>query len=348
MAEGEIVAALRSGDAVSFGVLTDRYRRPLLVHCYRMVASLDDAEDLVQETFLRAWRGRADFEGRSLVRTWLYRIATNVCLNALARTPRRVLVANVPAQDADAILSVEARPDLGAPPAELPWIQPFPDHLLQPLAPDDSQPDEAAVRRETIELVFLATIQHLSARQRAILLLRDVLGLSASETADQLGLSVDAVNSALRRARSTLRRRLPARPLDWSNATRPTDAERAVLRRFIDAHERADVAAFTALLREDVRQTMPPHLLWYDGRTAVATRFARYIDPSSPEYPGHVQLVPTSANSQPAAAVYLRARGEREHRLVGMSVLQIDGEQISAIVSFGEELLGRFGLEPTL
>jgi RNA polymerase sigma-70 factor, ECF subfamily len=338
--EAAILAALRGGDQAGFSTLVERYRRQLLAHCYRMVGSREEAEDLVQETFLRAWRGRADFQGRSLVRTWLYRIATNVCLNALERSPRRVLVADVPAQDPGAVLSVEQRPDLGARAADLPWIQPYPDRLLDPAAPSDQEPETVVVARETIELAFLAAIQFLSPRQRAILLLRDVLGWSAKETAGQLEQSVDSVNSTLRRARSTLRRRLPPRRHEWARATRPTDEERAVLRRFIDAHDRADVAAFAALLREDVRQAMPPHPLWYHGRDAVAARFARYIDPASPEYPGHVRLVPTAANRQPSAATYLRRPGEAVHRLVGLNVLDIEDGLVVGIVSFGVELLG--------
>jgi len=338
--ETVILAALRSGDEAGFVALVERYRHQLLVHCYRMVGSLEEAEDLVQETFLRAWRGRAGFEGRSLVRTWLYRIATNACLNALERTPRRVLVPDVPPEDPHSIMALERRPDLGAPPADLAWVQPFPDRLVEPTAPAESEPDAVVVARETIEPAFLATIQLLSPRQRAILLLRDVLGWSAQETADLLEASVDSVNSALRRARTTMRTRLPSRRLDWAQATHPTYEERAVLRRFIEAHDRADVAAFAALLRDDVRQAMPPHLLWYDGRDAVVTRFARYIDPDSPEYPGHVRLVPAAANRQPAAVTYLQRPGDREHRLVGLNVLDVEDGLVVAIVSFGVELLG--------
>jgi RNA polymerase sigma-70 factor (ECF subfamily) len=343
-----MLAALRGGDEAAFSALVERYRRQLLVHCYRMVGSLEEAEDLVQETFLRAWRARADFEGRSLVRTWLYRIATNVCLNALERTPRRVLFVDVPPQDPRSILPVEERPDLGAPAADLSWIQPFPDHLLEPAAPADSEPDAVVVGRETIELAFLATIQSLSPKQRAILLLRDLLAFSAKETAALLEISVDSVNSSLRRARSTMRKRLPARCLEGVQPTRPTDEELAVLQRFIEAHQQADVAAFASILREDVRQVMPPHLLLYDGRDSVATRFTRYIDPDSPEYPGHIRLVPTAANRQPSAATYLRHPGGAEHRLIGLSVLDVEDGLVVGIVSFGVDLLGSFGLPPTL
>jgi RNA polymerase sigma-70 factor (ECF subfamily) len=345
--QAEVRAAVRGGDASAFAALAERYRRQLLVHCYRMLGSLEEAEDAVQETFLRAWRARAGFEGRSLFRTWLYRIATNVCLNILERRPRRVLVADVAPRDPRAALSVEERPDLGAPPADLPWLQPYPDRLLDPAAPGDLEPDAVAVARETIELSFLAAIQFLPPKQRAVLLLRDVLGNSAKETAGLLDLSVASVNSALQRARSTLRARLPARRLDWARATGPTDQERAVLRRFMDAHDRADVAAFAALLRDDVRQAMPPHLLWYDGRDAVAANFARYIDPGSPAYPGQLRVVATAANRQPAMAVYLRRPDDSAHRLLGLTVLDVEDGHVVGIVSFGVELLGSFGLPAT-
>jgi RNA polymerase sigma-70 factor, ECF subfamily len=346
--QAAVLAAARGGDASAFAALAERYRRQLLVHCYRMLGSLDEAEDAVQETFLRAWRARAGFEGRSLFRTWLYRIATNVCLNALERGPRRVLVADVPPQDPRATLSVEERPDLGAPPADLPWLQPYPDRLLDPVASGDQEPDAVVVARETIELAFLAAIQFLPPKQRAVLILRDVLGWSARETASLLDLSVAAVNSALQRARSTLRTRLPARRLDWARATGPTEQERAVLRRFMDAHDRADVAAFAALLREDVRQAMPPHPLWYDGRDAVALNFARYIDPGSPAYPGQLGMVATAANRQPAMAVYLRRPDDSAYRLLGLTVLDVEDGLVVGIVSFGVDLLEGFGLPPTL
>jgi RNA polymerase sigma-70 factor (ECF subfamily) len=346
--EAAVLAAVRDGDEAAFAALTERYRRQLHLHCYRMLGSFEDAEDLVQETMLRAWRSRASFQGRSLFRTWLFRIATNLCLNALARRPRRILVADVPARDPSAHLPPEERPDLGAPPADLPWLQPYPDHLLDQIAPSDAEPDAVVVARETIELAYLAAIQYLPPKQRAILLLRDALGWSAKETAGLLRMSVASVNSALQRARSTMRARLPARRLDWAQATSPTEEERSVLERFMDAHDRADVAAFTALLREDARQTMPPHLRWYQGRKAVAALFARYIEPGSPNYPGHLRCVPAAANRLPAAAFYLRRPGDSEYRLFGLDVLEVQEGQVCAITAFGLELLGAFGLPSTL
>jgi RNA polymerase sigma-70 factor, ECF subfamily len=346
--DAAILAAVRAGDQAAFAALAERYRRQLHVHCYRMLGSFEDAEDLVQETLLRAWRSRASFQGRSLFRTWLYRIATNACLNALQRAPRRILAAGVPPRDPSAELPAEERPDLGAPPAELPWLQPYPDHLLDQAAPSDAEPDAVVVARETIELAYLTAIQHLPPRQRAILILRDALGWSAKDTAGLLETSVASVNSALQRARSTMRARLPARRLDWAQATGPSDDERSVLRRFMDAHDRADVAAFAALLREDARQAMPPHLLWYDGREAMVAVFARYIRPASPNHPGQLRFVAAAANRQPAVAVYLRREGDDRYRLLGLNVLEVEAGQISAITSFGVELLGAFGLPRTL
>ena len=313
-----------------------------------MVGSLDEAEDLVQETMLRAWRGRAGFEGRSSLRTWLYRIATNVTPTALERRPRRVLAPDIPAEDATAPFARERRPDLGAAPDDLPWLQPVPDGMLEPAAPAEAEPDEVTVTRETIELVFLAAIQFLPPRQRAVLLLRDVLGWSANDTAGLLEVSTASVNSALQRARSTMRERLPDRRIEWRNATTVNEEERSVLERFIDAHDRADVAAFAALLRDDVRQAMPPFAFWFDGREAVATVFSRYIDASSPDYPGHLHLSPTAANRSPAVVAHLRKPGDDAHRLLGMSVLDVEDGMIARIYSFGITLLGAFDLPQTL
>jgi RNA polymerase sigma-70 factor (ECF subfamily) len=206
--EAMALAALRGGDEAAFGALAERYRYQLRVHIYRMLGSFDEAEDLVQETLLRAWRGRAGFEGRSLFRTWLYRIATNLCLNALERAPRRILPADIaPPVAFDG--STEARTEPPWAP-ELPWMQPFPDALLEPVAPRESEPDAVVVTRETIELAYLTAVQHLPPRQRAILVLRDALEWSAAETAELLETSVASVNSALQRARATMRSLQPS------------------------------------------------------------------------------------------------------------------------------------------
>ena len=330
---GAVVAAAQAGDETAFASLVERYRRELHVHCYRMVGSFEDAEDLVQETFLRAWRKRASFEGRSTFRAWLYRIATNACLDALAHDLRR------PRNDPGAELP---------PPADLPWLQPYPDLLLDGVAPSEVEPDAAAVSRETIELAFLAAIQHLPPRQRAVLILRDVLGWSAKETASLLEGTVASVNSALQRARATLKERLPRRRLEWAADSAPSEEERALLQRYVDAHDRADIAGLAALLRDDALLTMPPQPLWYRGRDAIATLLAQSIEPASPDYIGHFRLVPTRANRQPAAANYLRRPGDSVYRALALDVLRVEEGQIVEIVAFPADLFPAFGLSPTL
>jgi RNA polymerase sigma-70 factor, ECF subfamily len=330
--------AVRRGDEAAFVALAERYRRQLQVHCYRMLGSVQDAEDLVQETMLRAWRGRAGFEGRAKFRTWLYRIATNACLSALERRRRRIVPPDLgPASD-------NPRSDLVESP-ELPWLQPYPDHLLEPAAPADAEPDALVVTRETIELAFLAAIQHLPPRQRAILLLRDVLGWSAQQTAALLDTSVVSVKSSLQRARATMRRRLPPRRLEWRSAAAPSDEERAVLRRYLAVYERHDAAALTALLREDARQIMPPVPAWFDGRDMVVAVKAWWFGPAAE---GDFRALPTAANRQPAAAIYLRRRGDARHRLVAVEVLRIEDGLIVEIDSFLPELLAAFDLPATL
>jgi RNA polymerase sigma-70 factor (ECF subfamily) len=224
----------------AFAALFERNRGELQVHCYRMLGSFEDSEDLVQETFLRAWRKRASFspEGRSSFRAWLYRIATNACLDVLRSRPRRVLPPQVAAAG-----DPTAPP---SPPADLPWLQPYPDRLLESIASAEEEPDAMVVAKETIELAFIAAIQHLPPRQRAVLILRDVLGWSAKDTAALLEVSVGSVNSALQRARATLRDRLGERRAEWARPSEPREEERELLRRYVDAHERADVDALAA------------------------------------------------------------------------------------------------------
>jgi RNA polymerase sigma-70 factor (ECF subfamily) len=332
-----IVAAARVGDAAAFTALVERYRRELQVHCYRMLGSIDDSEDLVQETFLRAWQKRASFrlEGRWSFRGWLYRIATNACLDVLAQRPRRVLPHDVaPAADPT------AEPP---PPADLPWLEPYPDALLDRIPSDDPDPHAAVVARETIELAFVAAIHHLPPRQRAVLLLRDVLGWPAKDTASLLQMTVAAANSALQRARATLRKRLPARRSEWSQPTDPTLEERALLQRYIDAQERGDAAAVLELLHEDARVSFPPLPLWYDGRDAFGTASERFAAP------GDYRFVATSANAQPAAAIYLRRPGDTEYRPLVIEVLRIEDGRVAEIVDFGAvEVFAAFGLPLTL
>jgi RNA polymerase sigma-70 factor (ECF subfamily) len=333
-----VLDAVRRGDEAAFVALVERYRRQLQVHCYRMLGSVHDAEDLVQETMLRAWRGRASFEGRSMFRTWLYRIATNACLNALARGRGRITPPDLgPASD-------DPHTDLVESP-ELLWLQPYPDHLLEPAAPTEAEPDAMVVTRETIELAFLAAIQHLPPRQRAILILRDVLGWSAHETAELLDASVVSVKSSLQRARATMRRRLPPRRLEWTSATGPSHEERAVLRRYMAVYERDDAAALTALLREDARQTMPPIPTWFNGRDMVVAVKAWWFGPARE---GEFRVLPTAANRLPAAAIYLRRHGDEQHRLVAMEVLRIEDGLIVEITAFLPDLIKAFALPATL
>jgi RNA polymerase sigma-70 factor (ECF subfamily) len=342
--EAAVVAAATAGDRAAFAALAERYRQELQVHCYRMLSSFEDAEDLVQETLLRAWRRRESFQGRSTFRAWLYRIATNACLDLLDRRPRQRL-ARPAARPADA--------GAAPPPLAVPWLQPYPDRLLEGLASGEAVPDAAVVARETIELAFLAAIQHLPPRQRAGLILRDVLGWSAKETAALLEASVASVKSALQRARPALKRHLPPRRSDWAPAWGPTRQERALLQRYMDAIERADDAALAELLRPDARVGHQPgaggHLgpepAWYEGRETIIAAWAPVLHgPDAPQ----LRLVPTGANTQPAAATYLRWPGDPEYRAFGLTVLRVEDGLVAEVTNFVPDLFRAFGLPPTL
>jgi RNA polymerase sigma-70 factor (TIGR02960 family) len=315
------VGAVIAGDEPEFSALAARYRRELHVHCYRMLASFDEAEDAVQETLLRAWRSRESFDGSVLFRAWLYRIATNVCLDLLrTRTRRRARTNSF---------------------AEVPWPQPYPDQLLDEVASSADQPDAIAVERETIELAFLAALQVLPPRQRAALIARDVLGWPADETAAILETTVAATNSALQRARATLQEHLPARRSDWT-AREPSAQEQALLDQFIDAHERCDAAAAIAIAARDLRITMPPRPMVFEGAEAIGPLLVRALQE------GEWRLVPTYANRMPTAASYLRRPGDSEFRAFKFDVLRIADGRIAEITTFGPELFGVFGLPPTL
>ena len=320
-------------DDAAFAARLERHRRELQVHCYRMLGSLEDSEDLVQETFLRAWRGRERFgaDGRLSFRAWLYRIATNACIDVARRRPRRVMPPDVAAaSDPDAPIP---------PPVDLPWLQPYPDRLL---APAEEGPEAAVVARETIELGLMAAIQHLPPHQRAVLILRELLGWSAKDAAALLDVSVASVNSALQRSRATLRDRLPARRTEWTRSSAPSEEERELLRRYLDAHERTDVDALAALLRDDVRLTMPPHAVWFDGREAVLTACSKGFDPGF----GRLRSVATGANLQPAVAHYLRPPGESGHRPLAIDVLTVGDGRIAEITSFvSAQLFAAFGID---
>jgi RNA polymerase sigma-70 factor (ECF subfamily) len=306
---------------------TDRFRGELLAHCYRMLGSAEEAEDLVQETYLRAWRSFDGFEGRSSVRTWLYRIATNVCLTAMERRSRRPLPSGLggPADDSETPLLVGL---------EVPWLQPFPGIAL---AAERENPASVAVSRAGIRLAFVAALQYLSARQRAVLIFRDVLEWPAAEVADLLGTTITAVNSGLRRARAQLAQALPAE----DEVAEPAEPDlRALLDRFAAAIENADASALAELLREDVALEMPPVLTWFSGRQAVTLFVASNLFTE----PGALRTVAVMANGQPAFAVYQRAPGGAHHAHAVL-VLTVTGTGIARIVSFQDPgLFKSFGL----
>jgi RNA polymerase sigma-70 factor (TIGR02960 family) len=317
MATDQTVTA---GDEPAFAALAERHRRELHVHCYRMLASFDEAEDAVQETFLKAWRGRSGFDGGPQFRAWLYRIATNVCLDMLRRSSRRTAAGS---------------------PADVPWLQPYPDLLLEAAAPSDEQPEAVAISRETISLAFLAALQVLPPRQRAALIARDVLGWPASETAAALGTSVAAANSALQRARATMQSHLPPRRADWS-AREPSAQERELVAQFIAAHERLDAEAAMAIAARDLRVTMPPLPYRFDGAEAIRPLMADALAM------GEWQLIPVGANRMPAAASYLRRPGDNVFRAFKFDVMRIEGGMIAEITTFNADLFPEFGLRPTL
>ncbi|MEA2296712.1 MAG: hypothetical protein QOE86_4351 [Solirubrobacteraceae bacterium] len=325
-------------DQPAFSTMAERHRRELHVHCYRMMGNFEDAEDLVQETFLRAWRRRETYAGRASFRAWLYKIATNACLDALESGKRRRLQAHEP--------QAGSIPGAAASMAEVPWLQPYPDHLLDEVADNAAGPDAAVVAKETIELAFLAAIQHLPARQRAALLARDVLGWSAKETAELLEGSVASANSALQRARETMEQTLPRRRTEWPSGTDVGAAERRLLQRLIDAHQTNDVEGFAAVVREDIRVTMPPHPMVYEGWASMAPLFADAFDADGF---GSWLLLPTRANRMPAAASYLRRPGEDVAIAFKLDVFRIEGDgRVAEITTFNHELFGAFGLPPTL
>ena len=310
-----------------FTSLTGQFRGELLAHCYRMLGSIEEAEDLVQETYLRAWRSYDGFEGRSSMRTWLYRIATNVCLTAIERRGRRPLPSGLGAPAEDPREPVVAAP-------EVPWLQPFPDALL---AAERMDPAAVTVSRAGIRLAFVAALQYLSARQRAMLILRDVLEWPAAEVADLLGTTTTAVNSGLRRARTQLAAALP--PED--ELSEPADPRRrALLDRFAAAFERADVNALAELLREDVALEMPPLLTWFTGRQTVA----RFLASNALAEPGRLRLVPVAANGQAAFAAYQRQPGGA-YLAYAITVPLVTGTGIARIVTFfSPDLFEPFGL----
>jgi RNA polymerase sigma-70 factor (ECF subfamily) len=339
--EDAVVAAARTGDQSAFATVVEQHRRELIVHCYRMTGAMDEAEDLVQETFLKAWKGIGGFEGRSSLRAWLYRIATNTCLDALAsrfKRSRRTLPYDLSPPNTGGQADNEAT-----------WLQPLPDRMWEPAAPGGDQPDSIIVARETIELSFIAAIQVLAPHPRAVLIMRDVLGWSARDTAEQLGLTVASANSYLTRARAALRERLPDHHGDWSPTERPSDEERLVLDRYMTSIMQGDLAAIAALLTEDVKASMPPFTFWFRGRDHMMAALAESWNPSSPNYVGIFRALPTSANGQPAAACFTRQPGDDEYHPFAVSVLDVWNGGIREIVAFHDPgLFPKFGMPATL
>jgi RNA polymerase sigma-70 factor (ECF subfamily) len=328
------LARARAGDDEAFRALTDPYRPELQVHCYRILGSLQDAEDAVQETLLSAWRGLGGFEERASLRSWLYRIATNRCLNALRDSGRRsqLMVGDVP----------------GNPPeptrrAEPIWLQPYPDELLEGLPDRAAGPDARYETKEAVGLAFVSGLQRMPPQQRAVLVLRDVLGYRAAEVAEMLETSEASVNSALQRARAALEA-APERPV--GGAVPDSPARRRLLDRFAEAFEVGDVDTVLALLSEDAWIRMPPEPHEYNGRPAIG-EFLR-TRPLWREGE-RMRMVPTSANGQPAFAYYLPDPQADVHRIGGIFVLTLAGEEIAAITRFGEGgWLPWFGLPRTL
>jgi RNA polymerase sigma-70 factor (ECF subfamily) len=303
-------------DSTDFASRTEPFRRELLAHCYRMLGAVDEAEDLVQETYLRAWRSYAGFEGRSSIRTWLYQIATNACLTALGRSGRRPLPSGLGAPGADHATS--AGPDI--------WLQPIPDALV---TPESEDPAALTVRRETLRLALIASVQYLPPRQRAVLLLCEVLAFPAADVAEMLGTTTTAVKSALQRARAAIAQASPAP----EQIIEPSGPEaRELLDRYIAAFENADAAALKELLRQDATLELPPSATWYARDDAIATAVAGLGSP------GDWRMVPTAANGQPAAAAYLRG-ADGVYRAYAIVVLTVTAGGIVKIVVFGDTAL---------
>jgi RNA polymerase sigma-70 factor, ECF subfamily len=314
-----------------FAQLTEPFRRELLAHCYRVLGSLDEAEDLVQETYLRAWRSYDTFEGRSSLRAWLYRIATNACLTALEQRGRRALPSGLgaPAEDPDAPPG-PAEPDVG-------WLEPIPDALV---TPETQDPAAIVTARAGIRLALIASLQYLPARQRAVLLLREVLGFSANEVATMLGTSTAAVKSSLQRARARLDEVVPAH----ENVIEPTEPRaRELLGQYIAGFENSDMTALEKALRADAAIELVGTRTWFSGRVRCLRYLAHVVGS-----PGTWLMTPTLANGQPAAAAYYRDADGTQHAL-GIGVLTTTSAGVSRITVFagGPSLVAKFGLPPT-
>jgi RNA polymerase sigma-70 factor (TIGR02960 family) len=329
----DLITRARAGDNAAFEALTQPYGRELQVHCYRMLGSFQDAEDAMQDTLLSAWQGLSRFEERASLRTWLYRIATNRCLNARRSASRRK------AKEWD-VPGVE--PPEPTRLGEVPWLQPYPDSQLESLTDPSPGPEARYERTESISLAFVTALQLLPPRQLAVLVLRDVLGFHADEVAEMLDSTVESVNSALKRARAALETklppdadRLPAPPAD-------SPSEDALVAKFVAAYESSDLDSLVALLTDDVFISMPPLPFEYQGREPVSRFFASIFDSGR-----KFRLLPTRANGQPAVGAYIRDSTGISHG-VGLFVLTLAGNEISAMTRFENTVLPWFGLPRSL
>jgi RNA polymerase sigma-70 factor (TIGR02960 family) len=328
LVDTDLVARAQAGDADAFAGLVEGHRRELELHCYRLLGSAQDAEDTVQETFLAAWQHIAGFETRSSVRTWLYRIATNRCLDALRSARRR--------QPAEVTVLAGPYPEPNAA-SEVMWLEPYPDLLLEGIADAAPGPDARAEAREAISLAFVAALQLLAPRQRAVLVLRDVLGFRAKEVAAMLDTSEESVNSALKHARANLQDRLdpPGEPAPPPHS----QAERAIIENLVTAYETGDIAALVALLTEDVVITTPLAGGAYAGPTASGRVFEAIFT-----HDRSYRLIPTRANGQPAFGVYVRDPASGVFHANGMLAVTLAGDRIRAMTRFDNSVIAKFGL----
>jgi RNA polymerase sigma-70 factor (ECF subfamily) len=330
----ELIGRAQAGDGEAFRQLTEPYRRELQVHCYRVLGSVQDAEDVLQEVMLAAWQGLRGFEQRASIRTWLYQVATNRCLNALRSASRRPQMQPAPELD------LPAPSRLG----EVVWLEPYPDVLLDGLADSAFGPEARYEVTEAICLAFVTALQLLPPRQRAVLILRDVLGFRAAEVAEMLESSDESVTSALKRARATLQHELPRDEQREGPPPPDSPAERELVARLTAAYEAGDVSSIVALLTEDVRLAMPPVPLEYLGRELAAQFFAAVAFRQGRRY----RLVATRANRQPAFGAYVRDPSAGVSRANGLLVVTLAGNRISGITRFDNSVLARFGLPRTL
>jgi RNA polymerase sigma-70 factor (TIGR02960 family) len=333
VAKADLIARARAGDGDAFRELTEPHRRELHVHCYRMLGSVQDAEDVLQDTMLAAWQGFGGFEERASLRTWLYRIATNRCLNARRSASRRLAKEwDVPG----------VQPPEPTRIGEVVWLEPLPDAFLESAIDASLGPEARYEQTESISLAFVTALQLLPPRQLAVLVLRDVLGFHANEVAEMLDSSTESVNSALKRGRASLQRRYPTSGDREAPPMAGTPAEEALVAKFVRAYESADLDALVALLTDDVFMSMPPMPLEYEGRDVVA-RFCALLFGAGRQY----DLVPTRANGQPAFGLYVRASGGIRHG-TGLVVLTLAGDRICAMTRFENSVLPWFGLPRSL